>query len=184
MQDVSSDMQDSDKKAQAIEWRRTKVLEYSSKGYNHREISKVLQIHESTISRDVEHLRQESREALQEYISKKLPHELRRTFIAMDLILRKAWDTVDITEDEKTRLNALSLINTVMASRVQLLGDVNVVDKVINLVTDIKDKQRKTEQQEVQQPEEEHQSDEDETDVLSLGHREEEDNEEVTNENE
>jgi hypothetical protein len=78
-------------------------------------------------------------------VSKKLPDEIRRTFIAMSLILKKAWDAVNTTKDERTRLNALALINQVMASRMQLLGDVNVVDKVINLVTDIKQKQQKTE---------------------------------------
>lgn len=135
------------KKELAIEWRRGKVLEYSSMGYNQSEIAKLLQISEPTISQDVKYLRGESREALQEYITKKLPDEIRKTFIAMDLILKKAWDTVHSTEDEKTRLNALNLINTVMASRVQLLGDVNVVDRVITLVTDIKQKQQKTEQQ-------------------------------------
>lgn len=150
---MSTNTQDSENENErkdrlSIEWRRTKVLEYSSKGFNQNEIAKFLQLHESTISRDMEYLRQESREALQEYITKKLPDEVRKTFVSMDLILKEAWNTVETTEDEKTKLNALNLINTVMASRVQLLGDVNVVDKVIGLVTDIKDKQKqqKTEQ--------------------------------------
>jgi transposase len=70
----------------SIEWRRSKVLKYSSMGYDQREIAKFLQIHESTISRDIECLRQESRQALQEYISKKLPDEIRKSFIAMDTV--------------------------------------------------------------------------------------------------
>jgi predicted transcriptional regulator len=135
------------KKELAIEWRRGKVLEYSSMGYNQSEIAKMLQISEPTISQDVKYLRGDSREALQEYISKKMPDEIRKTFLAMDLILKTAWNTVNTTEDEKTRLNALALINQVMASRLQLLANVDVVDQVINLVTDIKDKQKKAEQQ-------------------------------------
>jgi hypothetical protein len=146
-----------DTEIEAIAWRRSKVLELTAKGHNQNDVSRILQIPRSTISRDVEYLRQESRQALQEYITKKLPDEVRKSFIAMDLILKEAWHTVDTTEDEKTRLNALALINQVMASRMQLLGDVNVVDRVINLVTDIKDKQKTedtqsdTQQQEVKE---------------------------------
>jgi predicted transcriptional regulator len=133
------------KKELAIEWRRGKVLEYSSMGYNQSEIAKMLQISEPTISQDVKYLRGESREILQVYISKKMPDEIRKTFLAMDLILKTAWNTVNTTEDEKTKLNGLALINQVMASRLQLLANVDVVDQVINLVTDIKQKQQKTE---------------------------------------
>jgi hypothetical protein len=153
---MSTNTQDSENEIErkdrlSIEWRRTKVLEYSSEGFNQNEIAKFLQLHESTISRDMEYLRQESRQALQEYITKKLPDEVRKTFTAMDLILKTAWHTVHTTEDEKTKLNALNLINTVMASRVQLLANVDVVDKVIALVTDIKEKQKKVEQQEAEE---------------------------------
>jgi hypothetical protein len=150
-----------DAEIEAIGWRRSKVLELSAKGHNQNDISKILQIPRSTISRDVEYLREESRQALQEYITRKLPDEVRKTFISMDLILKTAWQTVETTEDEKTRLNALALINQVMASRVQLLGDVNVVDRVINLVTDIKQKQQKTEQQEEEEVEQKEEAEDD-----------------------
>jgi hypothetical protein len=101
----------------------------------------------------MEIIRQESNEAIQEYITKKLPDEVRKTFISMDLILKECWRTIETTEDERTRLNALALINTVMSSRMEILGNVGVVDKVIALVTDIKDKQQKAEDTQTQQGE-------------------------------
>lgn len=146
MNNLSTDMNNSEEKKEklSIEWRRARVLEYASKGYNNTEIGKKLQISEPTISRDIEYIRQESQEsqeALQEYITKKLPDEVRKTFVSMDLILKKAWNTVESTEDDKTRLSALNLINTVMSSRIDVLGNVDVIDKVIALVSDIKEKQ-------------------------------------------
>jgi DNA-binding NarL/FixJ family response regulator len=41
----------------ALEWRRNKVLELASQGYNQSEISKILQISQPTINRDLSYLR-------------------------------------------------------------------------------------------------------------------------------
>jgi DNA-binding NarL/FixJ family response regulator len=40
----------------ALEWRRNKVLELASQGYNQSEISKILQISQPTINRDLSYL--------------------------------------------------------------------------------------------------------------------------------
>ena len=40
----------------SLEWRRSKVLELSSHGYNQSDISKILQIRQPTISRDLRYL--------------------------------------------------------------------------------------------------------------------------------
>jgi DeoR/GlpR family transcriptional regulator of sugar metabolism len=45
----------------SLEWRRSKVSELSSRGYNQSEISRVLQISQSTINRDIIYLRQQAK---------------------------------------------------------------------------------------------------------------------------
>ena len=44
---------------QMIAWRREKILDLNSKGYNGREIAKVLHISHPTIDRDVQYLRRQ-----------------------------------------------------------------------------------------------------------------------------
>ena len=44
-----------------VEWRRRQVFELSSKGYSQVEIARRLQIHESTISRDLDIVRELSK---------------------------------------------------------------------------------------------------------------------------
>jgi DNA-binding NarL/FixJ family response regulator len=44
-----------------VEWRRRHVFELSSKGQSHTEIARKLQISESTISKDLDHLRQQAK---------------------------------------------------------------------------------------------------------------------------
>jgi DNA-binding transcriptional regulator LsrR (DeoR family) len=43
----------------SLEWRRSKVQELSGQGYNQSEISRILQISQPTINRDVAYLRQQ-----------------------------------------------------------------------------------------------------------------------------
>jgi transposase len=44
----------SDKEKDRIDWRRSKVQERASQGYNQSEISKILQISRPTITRDIQ----------------------------------------------------------------------------------------------------------------------------------
>jgi predicted transcriptional regulator len=58
-----------------IEWRRSKVHELASQGYNQSEISRLLQISPPTINRDITYLRHQSKENIKRYIDERLPEE-------------------------------------------------------------------------------------------------------------
>jgi DNA-binding NarL/FixJ family response regulator len=59
-------MQEMSTKTQ-VEWRRNQVFELSSKGHSQLEIAKTLQISDSTISRDLDYLKQQSSSRLQHW---------------------------------------------------------------------------------------------------------------------
>jgi transcriptional regulator len=52
----------------ALEWRRNKVLELASQGYNQSEISRILQISQPTINRDLSYLRHQAKTNIKRYI--------------------------------------------------------------------------------------------------------------------
>ncbi len=52
----------------SVEWRRSKVLELSSQGYNQSEISRILQISQPTINRDLSYLTQQAKDNIKRYI--------------------------------------------------------------------------------------------------------------------
>src|SRR5919197_1024561 len=58
-----------------LEWRTSKVLELSSQGYNQSEISRMLQISQPTINRDLAYLRQQAKSTIKRYIDERLPKE-------------------------------------------------------------------------------------------------------------
>ncbi len=58
-----------------VDWRRSKVLELLVQGQNQYDIAEVLQISQSTISRDVQYLRSKAKEEIKLHINEKLPEE-------------------------------------------------------------------------------------------------------------
>ena len=58
-----------------IEWRRSKVQELASQGYNQSGISSILQISQPTINRDLAYLRQQAKSNIKRYIDERLPEE-------------------------------------------------------------------------------------------------------------
>jgi transcriptional regulator len=56
-----------------MEWRRAKVLELSSQGYNQIEIGNILHVSEPTVSRDISYLRQQAKDNIKKYIDERLP---------------------------------------------------------------------------------------------------------------
>jgi transposase len=75
-----------------IEWRRKKVLELSSQGYNDRDIAQILQVGKSTVNRDIQYLRQQAQENLKTHIQQKLPEEYQNCMAGMKQVLRLSWD--------------------------------------------------------------------------------------------
>jgi DNA-binding transcriptional regulator LsrR (DeoR family) len=69
----------------SLEWRRSKVLELASQGYNQSEISRILQISQPTTNRDLAYLRQQAKTNIKRYIDERLPEEYEKCLL--DLLL-------------------------------------------------------------------------------------------------
>ena len=75
-----------------IIWRRNKVNELAVKGFSQTEISKMLQISDPTISRDIEYLRQQASETIKNHIQKKLPYEYSKCISGLEEIIKESWN--------------------------------------------------------------------------------------------
>ena len=145
------------KKQQLIEWRRSKVLEYHSQGYSMTEITNMLHVKNvSTISRDLEYLRKQAQENLHKHIQQKLPEEYQRCLTGMNQVLKLSWQIANNTKpsgqdlsensntltigDERTRLQALSLINDCYKYIMNLTTNGVVITDAIKFVQTNKEK--------------------------------------------
>jgi DNA-binding transcriptional regulator LsrR (DeoR family) len=77
----------------SLEWRRNKVQELASQGYSQSEISRILQLSQPTINRDIAYLRQQAKMNIKRYIDKRLPEEYEKCMVGLTAILRGAWNT-------------------------------------------------------------------------------------------
>jgi hypothetical protein len=119
----------------SLEWRRNKVLELASQGYRQSEISRILQISQPTINRDVAFLRRQSRDNIKKYIDQKLPEEYEKCLVGITAILREAWNIALSTEDKREKIQALSLAKECYSMKLDLLTNATVVDDAIRFVS-------------------------------------------------
>jgi predicted transcriptional regulator len=118
-----------------IEWRRSKVQELASQGYNQSEISKTLQISQPTTNRDITYLRQQARTNIKKYIDETLPEEYEKCLIGLNAITKEAWNAAHNTEDKREKIHALSLAKECYSMKLDLLTNATVVDDAIRFVS-------------------------------------------------
>jgi predicted transcriptional regulator len=119
----------------SLEWRRSKVLELASQGYNQSEISRILQISQPTINRDLSYLRQQAKENIKRYIDERLPEEYEKCMVGLTAITREAWTTSQQAEDSREKIQALSLAKECYSMKLDLLTNATVVDDAIRFVS-------------------------------------------------
>jgi hypothetical protein len=110
------------------------VLELSSQGYTEREIASRLQVHCTTVHRDIASLNKQARENLQHHIHETIPAEYQKAMNSLNQVLRMSWSIVSKTEDEKTKLQALALINDVNKYRTELVTNGVIVNDALRIV--------------------------------------------------
>ena len=137
MQELSTKIQ--------VEWRRRQVFELSSKGLSQVEIARKLQIHESTISRDIDYLKEQSKENIRKYIEIRLPEEYEKCLVGLTAIQREAWSAAENTQDTREKIQALSLAKDCYGMKLELLTNATVVDDAMRFASAHKIQEKRTE---------------------------------------
>jgi hypothetical protein len=130
---LSSKMEHQDQ--HQVQWRRDKVQELSSQGYNQSEISRILQTSQPTINRDITYLRQQAKDNIKRYIDERLPEEYEKCLVGLTAITKEAWNTAHDTEDKREKIQALSLAKECYSMKLDLLTNATVVDDAIRFVS-------------------------------------------------
>src|SRR5919197_404411 len=119
-----------------VQWRRDKVQELCSKGYSQREISQILQVGLATVNRDISYLRNQTKTNIKKYIDERLPEEYEKCLVGLTAITKEAWNTAQDTEDNREKMQALSLAKEYYSMKLELLTNATVVDDAIRFVSE------------------------------------------------
>jgi hypothetical protein len=135
LKQMSSDIQHQKKFTKtAIQWRRDMVFSKLVRGWSQAEIARDLQIHPSTISLDVQYLKEQSKKELETHLSDRLPFEYSRAMTGINSVLKRASDILDESKDNKTRMEAMRLLMDLWKSVMSLATDGGIVERVMRMV--------------------------------------------------
>jgi transposase len=81
----------------------------TSKGHTQSEISNILCVSISTISRDLSSLREEAKTHVRKYIDERLPEEYEKCLVGLTAILKEAWNTSRDTKDNREKNTSIIL---------------------------------------------------------------------------
>ena len=123
-----------------IAWRRNKVHECLIKGLNQHDIAELLQISKSTVSTDVQYLKQIARENIKTHLQDRLVDTFESCFDGVNEVLKNTWIIISKEQDSKTKLTALATANECYRIKMDLVTNGAVIDDALKFVSANKDK--------------------------------------------
>lgn len=136
-----------------VEWRREKVWEYRAMGCSIDEIVDILKkkpdvkISHGTVWRDLKAKQKEVEKGFKDYIEKDLPMQHNLAIAGLDKILKEAWRIYLKSGEDKTSLQALTVIQSAIMSKQSVLADPTQIEKAIKLVTKVRAQLSKSNQE-------------------------------------
>ena len=118
-----------------IEWRRSQVLELSSQGQTERQIATILQVGKTTVHKDLAYLSRQAKPNLKVHILDRLPEEYQKCMVGINQVLNMAWSIANKEIDNKTKLQALALINDCNRYKMDLATGSAICNEAIKFVT-------------------------------------------------
>ena len=105
--------------------RQSDVLKLYIKGFSQTEIAQKLLVNQSTISRDLQEIKKESKKYIVNIICKDIPFEFKRTLTGLDEVIKFSWKLIENEESnkvsDKEKCNILNLLQSLYSKRLQLI---------------------------------------------------------------
>jgi hypothetical protein len=118
-----------------IEWRRSKVVEMRARGLSQIEIARELQVSKQSMSSDVQYLRSHAKESIREYVTEHLPEQYHVCLTALDVIIKRAFDILETSPDNREKLQAMELFKDTHLVKLELLSNATTIDSALHYIT-------------------------------------------------
>src|SRR5919202_1360990 len=121
-------------KIEQLEWRRSKVVELRARGLSQTEIARELQVSEASISLDMQYLRNEAKKSIEEYTTEYLPEQYQICLCALDEIIKRAFDILESSDDNREKLQAMDLFKDTHLVKLELLSNATTIDSALHYI--------------------------------------------------
>jgi predicted DNA-binding protein YlxM (UPF0122 family) len=121
-------------KSDQLEWRRSKVVEMRARGMTHQEIADKLQVSRTAITSDIQYLRNQAKESIKDYATEYLPEQYQVCLIALDEIIKRAFDILEKSPDNREKLQAMELFKDTHLVKLELLSNATTIDSALSYI--------------------------------------------------
>ena len=101
--------------------RLSRIISLHSKGLTQSEIASKLGVDQSTVSRDLQFIKQEAKKKIEKYLNEDILFEYLRFMAGSNEVTRHLWELVQNEENAKDKINALSLLMQCYNKRLEIL---------------------------------------------------------------
>jgi hypothetical protein len=107
-----------------------------AKGYTSQvEISRILNISESSVSRDIDYLKQAAQRSLKEHIELRIPHQYSICETGLKIVLRRAYDIANNPNNTTSEnIQSLSLIANIYGRLMELSTDEKTIAQAVSWI--------------------------------------------------
>jgi transcriptional regulator with XRE-family HTH domain len=105
-----------------------------ARGMTRREIARKLQVSKASISSDMQCLRNQAKEAIREYVTEYLPEQYQVCLTALDEIIKRAFDILETSPDNREKLQAMELFKDTHLVKLELLSNATTIDSALNYI--------------------------------------------------
>ena len=101
--------------------RLSRIISLYSKGLTQTEIASELGVDQSTVSRELQFIKQEARKRIEKYLNEDILFEYLRYMAGSNEVTRHLWEIVQNEENARDKMNALSLLMQCYNKRLEML---------------------------------------------------------------
>jgi transcriptional regulator len=115
-----------------------------ARGLSHAEIARELQVSRASISSDIQYLRNQAKESIKEYVTEHLPEQYQVCLTALDAIIKRAFDILESSPDNREKLQAMELFKDTHLVKLELLSNATTIDNALHYIRNKQQEHQKT----------------------------------------
>ena len=114
-----------------------------ARGLSYGEIAHELQVSKASIVSDVQYLREQAKGTIKEYVTEHLPEQYQVCLVALDAIIKRAFDILETSPDNREKLQAMELFKDTHLVKLELLSNATAIDSALHYIRNKQQEQQK-----------------------------------------
>ena len=83
---------------------------------------------------DMQYLRNQAKDSIKEYVTEHLPEQYQVCLIALDTILKRAFEILETSSDNREKLQAMELFKDTHLVKLELLSNATTIDSALHYI--------------------------------------------------